>query len=61
MDKNISQVSVYDFEGSNAKKLYSFNTDGRATTISKIDSLFIISDYENGILFYKDSVLSEKN
>ena len=60
MDKNVSQVSVYDFEGSSANKLYSFNTDGRATTISQFDSMFIVSDYENGILFYKDSALVKK-
>jgi hypothetical protein len=57
LDKNISLVSVYDFKEAKAEKLYSFNTDGRATTISKMDSLFVICDYENGILFYKDSIL----
>ena len=56
-DKNESQVSVYNFEGSNAEKLYSFNTDGRATTVSKMDSFFVICDYENGVLIYNDSVL----
>ncbi len=60
VDKNISQVNVYNFEGSSAEKLYSFNTDGRATTVSEMDSLFVICDYENGVLFYKDSVLVEK-
>lgn len=59
-DENVSQVSVYNFEGSSAKKLYSFNTDGRASSVAKADSLFIVSDYENGLLFYKDSVLVEK-
>jgi len=59
-DKNVSQVNVYNFEGSSAEKLYSFNTDGRATTVSEMDSLFVICDYENGVLFYKDSVLVEK-
>ena len=59
-DQNESQVSVYNFEGSNAEKLYSFNTDGRAWNVTKADSLFIISDYENGLLFYKDSVLIRK-
>jgi len=59
-DKNISRVSVYNFEGSSAEKLYSFNTNGRATTVSKMDSLFVICDFENGILFYKDSTLLKK-
>jgi len=60
IDKNISQVTVYNFQGSSADKLYSFNTEGRAWSVAKADSLFIISDYENGLLFYKDSVLVEK-
>jgi len=60
IDKNISQVTVYNFQGSSADKLYSFNTEGRAWSVAKADSLFIISDYENGLLFYKDSVLVDK-
>ncbi|MCW8803469.1 MAG: O-antigen ligase family protein [Ignavibacteriaceae bacterium] len=60
LDKNISQVSVYDFKGSGANKLYSFNTDGRATAVSRFDSMFIVCDYENGILFYEDSTLVKK-
>ncbi len=60
LDKNISQVSVYNFESSSAKKLYSFNTEGRAWSVAKDDSLFIINDYENGLLFYKDSVLVKR-
>lgn len=59
-DKNVSQVNVYNFEGTTANKLYSFNTEGRATTVSKMDSFFVICDYENGVLAYKDSVLVEK-
>jgi len=60
LDKNLSLVSVYDFKGTNAEKLYSFNTDGRAFTISEVDSLFTVSDYENGILFYDDSTLLKR-
>jgi hypothetical protein len=60
IDKNVSLVSVYNFEGKTAKKLYSFNTEGRAWSVAKDDSLFIINDYENGLLFYKDSVLVKR-
>jgi hypothetical protein len=59
-DKNISQVNVYDFENSKASKLFSFNTDGRACSVSKSDSFFVISDYENGLLFYKDTTLIKR-
>ena len=57
LDKNISQVSVYNFEGLKASRLYSFNTEGRAYTISKEDSLYSVSDFENGVLLYQDSTL----
>lgn len=60
MDKNISQVSVYNFENSKATKIYSFNTAGRAYTISNDDSMYAISDFENGILLYQDTVLVNK-
>jgi len=59
-DKNISQVNVYDFEGSGASKLLSFNTSGRAWYASPADSYFVISDYEDGLLFYHDSTLVEQ-
>lgn len=60
LDKNESSVSVYDFRGTNAEKLFSFKTEGRAFTISDVDSFFTVSDYENGILFYDDSTLIKR-
>ncbi|MGB5528670.1 MAG: hypothetical protein WBQ32_01760, partial [Ignavibacteriaceae bacterium] len=59
-DKNISQVNVYDFESSKLSKLFSFNTDGRAWNVAPADSYMVISDYENGLLFYQDSTLVEQ-
>lgn len=59
-DKNISQVNIYDFRSSKLSKLLSFNTDGRAWTVSPVDSYFVICDYENGLLFYQDSTLAER-
>jgi hypothetical protein len=60
LDKNISQVDVYDFKSSKVSKLLSFNTVGRAWNASPADSFFVISDYENGLLFYKDSALEKR-
>ena len=60
LDKNISSVSIYDFKGTSAEKLYSFNTAGRAFSISEVDSLFTVSDFENGVLFYDDSTLVKR-
>ncbi len=55
VDKNISTVSVYDFAKSKTELLFSFDTKGRPWSVSNTDSLYVISDYENGLLFYKDS------
>lgn len=59
-DKNVSLVSVYNFADNHAEKIYTFNTDGRAVSIDTADSLYIINDYENGILFYKDTTLLKR-
>jgi len=56
-DKNLSQVDVYDFKGTEVNKLLSFSTDGRAYYATPVDSFLAVSDYENGLLFYKDSLL----
>ena len=60
LDKNISQVSVYNFEASGVKKYFSFDTEGRPWSVTNDDSIFIISDYENGLLLFKDTVLVKK-
>lgn len=60
LDKNISQVNVYDFRGTGAKKLFSLDTEGRPWSVTNADSIFIVSDYENGLLLFNDSVLVKK-
>jgi hypothetical protein len=59
-EKNISQVDVYNFQNLGVSKVLSFNTNGRAWNIAPADSDFVVSDYENGLLFYKDSALIKR-
>lgn len=59
-EKNISQVDVYNFNNSGVNKIISFNTNGRAWNVGPVDSEFVVCDYENGLLFYKDSTILKK-
>ena len=59
-EKNISQVDVYNFNDSGVNKILSFNTKGRAWNIEPADGDFVVCDYEDGLLFYKDSTLLKK-
>ena len=59
-ENNISRVNVYDFSNSGVNKILSFNTEGRAWNIAPDNNGFVVSDYENGLLFYKDSTLTKK-
>ena len=59
-EKNISQVDVYNFNNSGVNKILSFNTNGRAWNIGPADGDFVVCDYEDGLLFYKDSTLLKK-
>ena len=59
-EKNISQVDVYNFNNSGVNKILSFNTNGRAWNVGPVDGEFVVSDYENGLLFYRNSTLIKK-
>ncbi|MCW8994256.1 MAG: O-antigen ligase family protein [Psychromonas sp.] len=59
-EKNISQVDIYNFQNSGVSKILSFNTAGRAWNIAPSNDNFVVSDYENGLLFYKDSALIKR-
>jgi hypothetical protein len=56
-EKNISEIIVYDFDESGLRKYYLIQTDGRASNIYGLQDYTVVSDYENGISVYKDSVL----
>lgn len=58
--KNISEVKIYSYNKDDVKLKYSFSTGGKAFNVNQINSDIIVSDYDNGLLIYKDSSLSYK-
>ncbi|MCH7828226.1 MAG: O-antigen ligase family protein, partial [Bacteroidetes bacterium] len=60
MQKNISQVKIYNYNAGQLKLQESFDTDGRAYHILPDDSVFYVSDFENGLVKYNNSNLSDK-
>ena len=55
MQKNISRVKIFGFENNKLIKQIEFKTDGRAYNVLPEDSLFYISDFENGLSIFKES------
>ena len=54
--KNYSEVKVFNFVNENKLNLlYSFQTEGAASDFAKVGDNEIISDYDDGLLVYKDS------
>ncbi|HED07850.1 MAG TPA: O-antigen ligase domain-containing protein, partial [Ignavibacteria bacterium] len=60
MQKNISQVKIYNYNKGQLKIQESFDTDGRAYSILPGDSVFFVSDFENGLVKYNNSNLPDK-
>ncbi len=60
MQKNISQVKIYNYNKGQLKIQKSFDTDGRAYSILPGDSVFFVSDFENGLVKYNNSNLPDK-
>lgn len=60
MQKNISQVRIYNYNEDQLKLIESFYTDGIAYNILPDDSVFYVSDFENGLVKYNNSNLSDK-
>jgi len=56
-EKNVSEIVVYDTSNSNFKELWRIETAGRANHIFHLDKFNVVSDYENGINIYEDSIL----
>lgn len=52
MEKNYSNIRVFDFDGSKINLEKIVDTGGRANGISQIDNTIYISDYEAGLAYY---------
>ena len=57
MDKNKSEVIVFDVNNGTLKELFSFDTEGRAYNFTSLDSTYVVADFENGLLFYSGDKL----
>lgn len=57
---NISNVNIYNLTNDGLKLQTSIPTDGKANEIFRTDENLIVSDYNNGLLVYKDSVLQKQ-
>ncbi len=53
--KNISQINIYSLKSDNAKFIQTINTEGKAYDSFKLGDLLIVSDYNKGLLVFKDS------
>jgi O-antigen ligase len=58
--KNISEVKIFTINVNGIHQINSFETNGRAYDLTTSDGYYYISDYEDGLLKYKDTVRLEK-
>jgi O-antigen ligase len=59
-EENISEVKIFDYNGKTVSRGYTIKTEGRASDVYPDDGEIIVSDYENGLVFYKDSIQTGK-
>ncbi len=59
-EKNISEVKIFSIENNRLHLLSSFRTDGRAYDLTTSDGYYYISDYEDGLLKYRNAKKLEK-
>lgn len=60
IQEDVSKVFIYKYEDSKLQRLNTIETTGRAANIFSTDSGFILSDYENGLVVYKDTSVVNK-
>jgi len=60
LQEDVSRVFIYNYDDSKISYVNTIETDGRASGIFPTDSGFILSDYENGLVAYKDTSVIKK-
>lgn len=62
VQKDVSEVKIleYNKNQSELNVINSFSTDGRASHIFPLKNSYILSDYENGLVFYEDTTVVNK-
>lgn len=56
-DGNKSEVIIFETGKGKLEKLFSFETDGRAYHVADLDSIYTVSEFENGVSFYRNEKL----
>jgi O-antigen ligase len=59
-EKNESVVYVYKVNANKIVEQYRFSTEGRAYSVYPLNDEYLVCDYENGIVVYKDSLVQKK-
>lgn len=60
MNKNVSQLKIYNYEKSGLNNLISVDTEGRAYNVLAGTKLSYVSDFQNGLIILKDSTVISK-
>ena len=60
IEKNISNVFIFDQKQNSAEKVSEFKTGGRATDIYPAGNDFYLSDYDNGLIKYSSLKITDK-
>ena len=58
--KNISEVNIFSIESKPAKLIGTLKTEGKAFDAFPLNDKLIVSDYNKGLLVYKDSTLIKR-
>jgi O-antigen ligase len=59
-EKNESMVYVYKNSDNRFIEQYRFSTEGRASNVYPLNDEYLVCDYENGLVRYKDSLAQNK-
>ncbi|HSD64671.1 MAG TPA: O-antigen ligase family protein, partial [Ignavibacteriaceae bacterium] len=58
--RNSSEVKIFSIENNKMHLLSSYKTSGRAYDLTTSDRYYYVSDYEDGLLKYRDTTMIEK-
>lgn len=61
IEKNISEVHIYDLNQNGLVKKFEFKTEGRSNSIFPEGNEYYVSDFENGLIKYKGNNILDKN
>ncbi len=60
IEKNKSNITIYDFSQNNIRPVTELKTEGRAYNVFPEQNYFYVSDFENGLIKYRDGKIIAK-